>query len=68
MMNNLRNENELIGKSYDEIIQLLGKPDDETKNELYYGLGYTGNGINKGKLTIEIDNERKVTNVRVTEG
>jgi hypothetical protein len=68
MMNSLRNENELIGKSYDEIIRILGKPDDETKNELYYNLGYTGNGINTGNLTIEIDEERKVINIKVREG
>ena len=68
MMNSLRNENELIGKSYIEIIQILGKPDDENKNQLYYNLGYTGNGINAGTLTIEIDDEKKVTSINVWEG
>lgn len=68
MMNSLRNENELIGKTYDEIIRILGKPDDETENELYYNLGYTGNGINTGNLTIEIDEERIVTKIEVREG
>ena len=68
MMNSLRNENDLIGKDYKEIIQILGKPDNENKTELYYNLGYTGNGINTGNLTIEIDTEKKVTNVKVSEG
>lgn len=68
MMNSLRNENELIGKSYDEIIQILGKPDNETKNELYYSLGYTGNGINTGNLSLKINMERKVTSIKVSEG
>ena len=40
MMNSLRNEKELIGKSYEEIITILGKPDNESKTELYYSLGY----------------------------
>lgn len=68
MMNSLRNENELIGKSYVEIIQILGKPDDENKNQLYYNLGYTRNGINAGTLTIEIDDKKKVTSINVWEG
>ncbi len=68
MMNSLRNENELIGKSYVEIIQILGKPDEESKNQLYYNLGYTGNGINAGTLTIEIDDEKKVISINVHEG
>jgi hypothetical protein len=68
MMNSLRNENELIGKSYEGILKILGKPDDETKTELYYSLGYSGNGINTGNLKIEINEEKKVTNIRVNEG
>ncbi|CAD0007124.1 hypothetical protein [Flavobacterium salmonis] len=68
MMNSLRNEKELIGKSYEEIITILGKPDNESKTELYYSLGYTGNGINTGNLKIEINTEKKVTNIKVSEG
>jgi hypothetical protein len=68
MMNSLRNENKLIGKKYEEVIQILGKPDAESKTELYYNLGYSGNGINTGNLTIEINAEKKVTNIKVSEG
>jgi hypothetical protein len=68
MMNSLRNENELIGKSYEEIIKILGTPDNENKSELYYSLGYTGNGINTGNLKLEINAEKKVTNIKFSEG
>lgn len=68
MMNSLRNENDIIGKSYEEIIQILGNPDNETENELLYNLGYTGNGINTGNLIIILDKNKKVTNLKVHEG
>ena len=68
MMNSLRNENKLIGKSYEEIIEVLGLPENEINNELIYSLGYSGNGINTGNLTIKLDQNKKVKNLKVSEG
>ena len=68
MMNSLRTENELIGKSYTEIIKLLGNPDSENQNELNFSLGYNGNGINTSNLTLFIDENRNVVKIKVREG
>ena len=68
MMNSLRNENELIGKSYTEIIKLLGNPDSENQNELNFSLGYSGNGINTGNITLFIDENRNIVKIKVREG
>ena len=68
MMNSLRNENKLIGDSYAEIIEILGNPDSENDNELNYSLGYSGNGINTGNLTLFIDKNKKVIKIKVREG
>jgi len=58
MMNNLRNNNNLIGMSKSKIITLLGKPDEgfTTENDFRYYLGYTHTGINTGSLLITFDN------------
>lgn len=58
MMNSLRNNNNLIGMSKNEIINLLGKPNENftTNNIFRYYLGYTHTGINTGSLVITFDN------------
>lgn len=58
MMNSLRNNHELIGMSKNEIIHLLGKPDDNfsTEKALRYYLGYSKRGINTGSLTLIFQN------------
>lgn len=58
MMNSLRNNYELIGMSRNEIIVLLGKPDENFSNERTYRyyLGYSHTGINTGSLIINFQN------------
>jgi hypothetical protein len=68
MMNSLRNKHQLVGKSYDEIIKLLGKPGSEVNNELHYYLGFSKHGINTGHLFIKIDKNKRVISFYVFEG
>ena len=68
MMNSLRNNYELKGKTKSEIISLLGKPDSEVRNEMSYSLGYTGFGINTGTLIIRLDENGVVENLNVHKG
>ena len=68
MMNSLRNNYKIIGKSESEIINLLGKPIDNNNSELTYSLGYTGTGINTGLLTIILNSKRIVTDIKVRQG
>jgi hypothetical protein len=68
MMNSLRNNYELKGKTKSEIIRLLGKPDTEIKNEISYSLGYTGFGINTGTLVIFLDSKGIVKKLSVHQG
>jgi len=58
MMNSLRNNHNLIGMSKNEIIILLGKPDEGfiAENDFRYYLGYTHTGINTGSLIVKFDN------------
>lgn len=68
MMNSLRNNYDLKGKTKSEIIGLLGKPDAEVRNEMSYSLGYTGFGINTGTLIIRLDENGIVENLNVHQG
>ncbi len=68
MMNDLRNNHKIKGKTKNEIIELLGKPDNENKNQFYYYLGYSGNGINTGSLFITFDEDDRAINIKVNEG
>ena len=68
MMNNLRENHILIGKSKTEIINLLGKPSDITNNVYSYYLGYSGTGINTGSLRISFDSKGKVSEIFVWQG
>lgn len=68
MMNSLRGNHNLIGKSKTEIINLLGQPSDVTNNVYYYYLGYSGTGINAGSLRISFDSKRKVSEIFVWQG
>ena len=58
MMNSLRNNYKLIGMSKNEIINLLGKPDENftTEKTFRYYLGSSYNGINTGSLIIDFEN------------
>jgi hypothetical protein len=68
MMNSLRNNHELNGKTKMEIIALLGKPDSETNFDFRYYLGMSKRGINTGSLTIKFNEEGIVTNFSVWQG
>ncbi|BAO56056.1 hypothetical protein [Nonlabens marinus] len=68
MMNSLRNNYELKGKSKTEIIELLGKPDSEVKTDFKYYLGMSKRGINTGSLTIEFNENGIVTDFSVWQG
>lgn len=69
MMNNLRDDYELIGMSENEITRLLGKPDDNssTGKAFRYYLGYSKTGINTGSLTLIFENGI-VTRINVWQG
>ena len=58
MMNSLRNNHKLIGKSKNEIINLLGEPDENgtTEKTFRYYLGESHSGIDTGSLIIEFEN------------
>ena len=68
MMNSLRNNYELNGKTKSEIFTLLGNPDNEFGNEISYYLGYTGFGINTGTLIIRLNKNGIVENLNVHQG
>lgn len=71
MMNSLRNNHDLVGMQKNEIVSLLGKPDDSTsgkENRIVYGLGYTHLGINTGALYINLNNKEIVTKISVIQG
>lgn len=68
MMNSLRNNHELNGKTRVEIIELLGKPDSETNSDFRYYLGMSKRGINTGSLTIKFNENGIVTDFSVWQG
>jgi outer membrane protein assembly factor BamE (lipoprotein component of BamABCDE complex) len=68
MMDSLRNDYELVGKTKSEIIDLLGNPDNKVNNEFYYYLGYSKRGINTGNLRLYFDSDEKVSSIKVTDG
>lgn len=68
MMNSLRNNHELIGKTKREVLQLIGKPESETNSDFRYYLGMSKRGINTGSLTIKFNENGIVTNFSVWQG
>lgn len=65
MMNSLRNNHNLKGKTTEEIINLLGEPESKTDKEFSYYLGMAKRGIDIGTLTILFDETGKVTKFKV---
>jgi hypothetical protein len=65
MMNSLRNNHELRGKSKTEIIELLGIPETKNESEFGYYLGMAKHGIDTGHLTIKFDKNGKVIEFNV---
>jgi len=68
MMNSLRNNYELKGKSKTEIIKLLGIPETKSDSEFGYYLGMAKHGIDTGHLTIYFDQNKKVSRIKVHRG
>ncbi len=68
MMNDLRNNFELVEMNKAEIVKLLGNPDYKENNDYCYNLGMTGTGINTGNLTIFFDENNKVKKIKVRQG
>src|SRR5690606_22315515 len=65
MMNSLRNQHKLTGKTKTEIYDLLGEPNSKSESEFGYFLGMAKFGISTGHLTIYFDKNNKVQNIKV---
>jgi hypothetical protein len=59
MMNDLRNDYQLIGLSKNEIVKLLGEPDNKSERfaQFRYSLGYAHFGVDTGTLIIEFEKD-----------
>lgn len=68
MMNSLRNNYELKGKTKVEIIELLGKPSRGNNLTFTYDLGPSKRGINYGHLKLTFNKSGIVTDFKVGEG
>lgn len=51
------------GMSKDDIISLLGEPDNSGKNYIAYYLGYSGCGINTGRLRLNFKDNHVISYV-----
>ena len=60
MMNSLRNNHQLKGKTKAEIIELLGEPEIKTDAEFGYYLGMAKHGIDVGNLAFIFGENGKV--------
>jgi len=67
MIHDLKRDDRLIGKTVNEIIGLLGKPNKTEEKKFIYYLGYTGNGINTASLIVCFNNGI-VSDLKVTNG
>jgi hypothetical protein len=67
MTHNLTKKYKLIGLSTDELIGLLGKPNEQITHEFIYMLGMTRHGIDEGYLILTLNNGF-VTGYRITKG
>ncbi|MGV6861354.1 MAG: hypothetical protein ACWA41_06255 [Putridiphycobacter sp.] len=65
MMNSLRNNYELKGKSKTEVIDLLGNPESKSDYDFGYYLGMSKHGIDTGHLTIYFDQNKRVSKIKV---
>ncbi len=67
MINSLTFKHKLVGKSKEEIISLLGKPEYIERNVYIYYLGFTRRGINTGTLHISFDNKNHVSSYEIVD-
>ena len=65
MMNSLRNNYELVGKTEQEIITLLGG--EPSGNQFCYYWGYAGMEFKSGYLVVMLNSKRIVTEIRVSQ-
>jgi|TARA_R100000322_G_scaffold126557_1_gene83104 hypothetical protein len=68
MIESLRENHKLNGKTKQELIILLGEPQIKTDKEFYYHLGMSGFGINTGTLYFVFDNQNKVIKFDIWDG
>ena len=68
MIISLEENQKLIGKSKNEIIDLLGTPDKKDSAKFIYYLGYTHRGINTATLEVLFNKQNIVSNVNITNG
>ena len=67
MTDDLINDYDLKGMSTEQVIELLGKPENRTEKEFRYFLGHTRQGINTGSLILTIEKDT-ITDYKVFEG
>ena len=58
---------ELKGMSAEQVIELLGEPENRSNNEFRYFLGHSGHGINTGSLVLILEKDT-VTDYEIWEG
>ncbi|WP_166966795.1 hypothetical protein [Yeosuana marina] len=68
MMNSLRKNHELKGKTKSEIIELLGNPENQSNESFRYYLGMAKHGIDTGSLIIQFNKNNTVLNYYVWHG
>lgn len=68
MMEDVQKHHKMIGMTRSEVIDLLGQPTSEATAELSYYLGMARNGINIGRLTLNLNESNVVTSVNVWDG
>ncbi len=68
MVRSLTKRHDLVGMKRSEVIELLGKPGDESKSTLYYYLGMTGHGIDSGSLSLYLNEVGEVESYEVSSG
>ena len=61
MMNSLRRNHNLVGKTKLELIELLGEPEWKENDKFVYDLGYAKIGVEVGYLTFEFDASDKIS-------
>ena len=67
MTYDLTSNYDLIGKSTEQIFELLGKPSGQSNSELRYYLGMSRHWIDTGSLVLELE-EGKVVNYKIWHG
>lgn len=67
MTDDLINDYDLKGMSTEQVIELLGEPENSTDKKFRYFLGHTRQGINTGSLILTIEKDT-ITDYRIFNG